>query len=152
MRKASQQSSRCPEWRAEVDGSKGLRARAKRPLKSLENACRRRNKVLAVREPGGTPVGDAIRAILSTERELTNATKHCSHGFPSGATARRFVLSESGTWCCSPVFSTPTVQVSGRGFLRKGARGQQLAIKHWYQTYALSESPANEGLARANRE
>ena len=112
---------------------------------------------LAVREPGGTPVGDAIREILlEREWELTDATEALLFmASRAELTARGIRTSlESGTVVLLDRFflSTYAYQIAGRGLPEADVRAaNRLATGALVPDLTLLlDIPAGEGLARAD--
>lgn len=114
-------------------------------------------KCLAVREPGGTPVGDAIREILlEREWELTDAAEALLFmASRAELTAREIRPSlESGAVVLVDRFflSTYAYQVAGRGLAEEDVRAaNRLATGALVPDLTLLlDIPASEGLARAD--
>ena len=112
---------------------------------------------LAVREPGGTPVGDAIREILlDPEREITDATEALLFmASRAELTAREIRPSlESGAVVLLDRFflSTYAYQVAGRGLPEEEIRAaNRLATGALVPDLTLLlDIPVSEGLARAD--
>ncbi len=112
---------------------------------------------LAVREPGGTPVGDAIREILlEPERELTDATEALLFmASRAELTAReiRPSLAKGSVVLLDRFFlSTYAYQVAGRGLSEAEVRAaNRLATGALVPDLTLLlDIPVREGLARAD--
>lgn len=112
---------------------------------------------VAVREPGGTPVGDAIREILlDPEREITDATEALLFmASRAELTAREIRPSLArGTIVLLDRFflSTYAYQVAGRGLAEEEVRAaNRLATGDLVPDLTLLlDIPVREGLARAD--
>lgn len=112
---------------------------------------------IAVREPGGTPVGDAIREIvLDPKRELTDATEALLFmGSRAELIAReiRPSLARGMVVLLDRFFlSTYAYQVAGRGLPEEEVRAaNRLATGDLVPDLTLLlDIPASEGLARAD--
>lgn len=114
-------------------------------------------KCLAVREPGGTPVGDAIREILlEREWELTDAAEAllfmASRAELTAREIRPSLASGAVVLVDRFFLSTYAYQVAGRGLSEEDVRAaNRLATGALVPDLTLLlDIPASEGLARAD--
>ena len=113
---------------------------------------------IALREPGGTPVGDAIREILlDPEREITSAAESLLFMASRAELIAREVrpaLKKGAVVILDRFFlSTYAYQISGRGLAEADVRAaNHLATGGLVPDITLLlDIPAQEGLARAER-
>ena len=138
--------------------SRGRKARA-RPRSfgcSPTGSAQRGHIVVAVREPGGTVVGDEIRASCSTRSRTSCRARRrcCSWRRARSSSSARFVRrSTRGDSCSSTGFfsSTYAYQGVGRGLPEEELRGaNRIATAGLVPDLTLLLTlPAEEGLARA---